>query len=361
MSRILRLTKRGGLKIAEAGKKMKGSDSNRRFRPALRLGAALVLCAAGAQGAATPIPHGTLELIAENRWVTPGEGFSLGLHFQLESGWHIYWVNPGDSGQPPRVTWQLSPGLSPGVIEWPAPRRLGTSSIVDFGYEDSVTLIVPVHAEASLAAQPLARLGAEIRVLVCREMCIPGRTQLSLTLPIKSLPPAPDVRTLEVFAAARKELPRAAPQNWKFSVDDAKDSFVLAANLGAQITQSIFFPLAEMQIENSAPQILEPRTSGFRLTLRKSDRLLKPIDRLKGVLVLSGKHAYLIDVPISKRGTQKNNPSSRIQEIQSSRRDNRNEALDSILDARRGCDLRSFAAGRGCESRPGSTGFHGNG
>jgi DsbC/DsbD-like thiol-disulfide interchange protein len=298
---------------------MKGIDSSRRFPQALTFGVAMVLYAAGAQGAATPIPHGTLELIAENRWVTPGHGFSLGLHFQLERGWHIYWVNPGDSGEPPRVTWQLPPGLSPGVIEWPAPRRLGTSRIVDFGYKDAVTLIVPVHAETSLAVQPLARLGAEIRVLVCREMCIPGRTQLSLILPIKSLPPVPDVRTRELFAAARKELPRAAPQNWKFSVDDARDYFVLAANLGAQITQSIFFPLTDVQIENSAPQILEPRPSGFRLTLRKSDRLLKPIDRLQGVLVLSGKHAYLIDVPVSKRGTQKNNSSSGIQEIQSSR------------------------------------------
>ncbi len=278
-----------------------------------------MLCAADAQGAETAIPHGTIELVAENRWVTPGQGFSLGLHFQLEKGWHIYWVNPGDSGEPPRVTWQLPPGLSPGVIEWPAPRRLGTSSIVDFGYEDAVTLIVPVHAETSLAVQPLARLGAEIRVLVCREMCIPGRTQLSLTLPIKSRPPAPDVRTRELFAAARKDLPRAVPQYWKFNVNDAKDSFVLAANLGAQITQVIFFPLAEVQIDNSAPQILQSLPSGFRLTLRKSDRLLKPIDRLKGVLVFSGNHAYLVDVPVSERGTEKNNSSSGIHEIQSSK------------------------------------------
>jgi len=297
---------------------MRGSDSSRGVPPALAFGVALVLCAAATQGAETPIPHGTLELVAENQWVTPGHEFFLGLHFQLERGWHIYWVNPGDSGEPPRVTWQLPPGLSPGVIEWPAPQRLGTSSIVDFGYEDAVTLIVPVHAEISLAAQPLARLGAEIRVLVCREMCIPGRTQLSLTLPIKSLPPAPDVRTRELFAAARKDLPQPAPQNWKFSVDDAKDSFVLAANLGAQITQAIFFPLAEVQIDNSAPQILQPLPNGFQLTLRKSDRLLKPIERLKGVLVLADNHAYLIDMPVSKRGAQKNS-GSEIHEIQSSK------------------------------------------
>jgi len=115
--------------------------------------------------------------------------FTLGLHFQLEKGWHIYWINPGDSGEPPRVTWELPAGLTPEVMEWPAPRRLGTSSIVDFGYEDAVMLIAPIHAEVSLPAQRPTRLGAEVRVLVCREMCIPGKARLSLTLPIKSQPP----------------------------------------------------------------------------------------------------------------------------------------------------------------------------
>jgi thiol:disulfide interchange protein DsbD len=190
---------------------------------------------------------------------------------------------------------------------------------VDFGYEDAVTLIVPVHAETSLAAQPLAQLSAEIKVLVCREMCIPGRTQLSLTLPVKSRPPASDVRTRELFAAARKELPQAAPQNWKFSVDDLRDAFVLAANAAPQITQGIFFPLVDAQVDNSAPQILQLLANGFRLTLRKSDRLFKPVERLKGVLVLSGNHAYLVDAPVRNRGAEKNNSGNGIQAIQSSK------------------------------------------
>ena len=50
-------------------------------------------------------------------------------------------------------------------------------------------LIVPIRADASLAAEQPARLGAEVRLLVCsHEMCIPGKAQLSLTLPIQSQP-----------------------------------------------------------------------------------------------------------------------------------------------------------------------------
>ena len=267
----------------------------------------LLLCSLGAQAAGTPIPHGTLELIAENQSTAAGHELYLGLHFQLEKGWHIYWVNPGDSGDPPRIKWQLPPNTTVGEIEWPTPRRLGTPSIVDFGYEDEVTLIVPIHAPASLKSQQSAQIGAEVKVLVCREICIPGKAQLSLTLPVESRAAAPDARNSSLFAAARKSLPRPAPRSWKFSVADAGNSFVLTANLGHQVSQAVFFPLAESQIDNAAPQNLLPASAGFRLTLRKSDQLRKPTARLKGVLVLSAAQAYIIDVPLGSPGAAENN------------------------------------------------------
>jgi thiol:disulfide interchange protein DsbD len=201
---------------------------------------------------------------------------------------------------------------------------------VDYGYEDAVLLIVPMHAEASLAARHPVRLGAEVRLLVCsHEMCIPGKAQLSLTLPIKSQPPAPnartsdtrnlDARTIDLFTATRKSLPRSAPGNWRFSVADVNDSFVLSANLGHRITQAMFFPLAESQIENAAPQTLLPAATGFRLRLRKSDQLLKPIERLQGVLVFSADRSYLIDVPLSKPGAARSRSGSGIHPVQSFR------------------------------------------
>jgi thiol:disulfide interchange protein DsbD len=285
---------------------MRACNSSSGFSQALTFGVALLLCAAGARAAGTPIPHGTVELIAENQWIAAGNTLNLGLRFQLEKGWHIYWVNPGDSGEPPRVKWQLPMGFTAGAMQWPTPQRLGTSSIVDFGYEDAVMLIVPLHAEAGLAAPQPAWLSAEVRVLVCREMCIPGKARLSLALPIKSQLPVPDARTRDLFTATRKSLPRQVPENWRISVADANGSFVLTANLGQQITQAIFFPLAESQIVNAAPQKLLPMAAGFRLTLRKSEQLLKPIARLKGVLVLSPGQAYLIDVPLGKPGAARN-------------------------------------------------------
>jgi hypothetical protein len=57
--------------------------------------------------------------------------------------------------------------------------------------------------------------------------------------------------------------------------------------------------------------------TGFRLTLRKSDQLQKPIDHLKGVLVLSDDRAYFIDAPFAKSGESKNSSAIGIHPAQS--------------------------------------------
>jgi len=274
---------------------MRCSTASVRFFLVLILGLILL---PSARASAASIPHGTVDLIAENQWIAPGHQSDLGLHFQLEQGWHIYWVNPGDSGQPPRAEWHLPTGLTVGDIAWPAPQRLGTPTIVDFGYDDAVMLLVPMRASATLSANQPAQLRAELRVLVCREICISGKAQISLVLPVRSVPPTPDARTRDLFAAARNSLPRAAPADWKFSVSDAKEAFVLTANLGRKVPQATFFPLEESRIDNSAPQKFIPLATGFRLTLLKSDQLLTPIRRLKGVLELSTNQNYVIDAPV---------------------------------------------------------------
>jgi DsbC/DsbD-like thiol-disulfide interchange protein len=289
---------------------------------ALGLGVALMLSAAGAPAQSTPIPHGTLELIAEKQWISPGHKFDLGLRFQLEKSWHIYWVNPGDSGEPARVEWRMPAGLNAGAIEWPTPRRLESSAIVDYGYENAVLLIIPMQAEISLAAQRTVALGADVKLLICsHEMCIPAEMQLSLALRVKAQTPLPDDRYTDLFTATHKSLPRPAPGNWKLSVTDANDSFTLTVNIPRQaadlrITQAVFFPLAESQIENASEQKFQSDGAGFRLMLRKSNQLLKPIERLRGVLVISADkpdaglsdldRSYLIDAPLGKSHPARN-------------------------------------------------------
>jgi DsbC/DsbD-like thiol-disulfide interchange protein len=63
--------------------------------------------------------HVRVELISDRG--APGPGMRLGLRFDLDPGWHIYWQNPGDSGGPPEVAWTFPSAMMSAGIEWPAP------------------------------------------------------------------------------------------------------------------------------------------------------------------------------------------------------------------------------------------------
>src|SRR6476469_2387840 len=80
------------------------------------------------RGQAFKATHAEVELLSPQSTIKPGSGLVVGVHFILEPGWHIYWVNPGDSGQPPSLKWTVPAGFSAGEIQSPRPERMQPSS-----------------------------------------------------------------------------------------------------------------------------------------------------------------------------------------------------------------------------------------
>jgi DsbC/DsbD-like thiol-disulfide interchange protein len=267
------------------------------------IAAAILTCfslvAGAAYGQTTRIPHGTIELVSETTAVVPGQEFTVGLQFKMEKGWHIYWMNPGDSGEPPQVTWTLPKGLTAGEIMWPAPHRMGASTIVNYVYDGDILLMTPLRAGVDYSASHSDKLQASVRFLICSDqMCMPGKAQLSLALPVKTQTKS-GVSAPADFVAARARLPKTPPESWKFSGHSEKDSFVIDVQAGHSISQGSFFPLHESQIDNAATQVVSARPTGMRIMLRKSAELTKPLSSLKGVLELPGGESYLVDVPMA--------------------------------------------------------------
>jgi thiol:disulfide interchange protein DsbD len=233
-----------------------------------------------------------VELLARQSSVKPGSELQLGVHFMLEKGWHIYWINPGDSGQPPSFKWNLPPGFSAGEIRWPRPERLQPSKeLVDYGYDDEILLPLTIHAPSAPSLNTPVEFGVEAKWLICREVCIPEHADLHLTLPV-------DQHHAQLFAKFDKLLPQPLPSGWKVNFSSTKEELVLTIQTGKPITQAEFFPLDSGQIDNSAPQKIRPSRTGATLTLKKSDLLLKPISVLRGVLVIPGGPAYRIEAPV---------------------------------------------------------------
>jgi thiol:disulfide interchange protein DsbD len=168
---------------------------------------------------------------------------------------------------------------------------------MDYGYAQRVLLMVPLTVPSDLKDGVSMPLAARVNYLVCREVCIPGKKQVELSLPVRKAS-GPSVAR-EQFVAARRRLPKPVPHEWKVSAASAGDEFVLTLKAGHAFEVPQFFPLEEEQIENAAPQEANPVSAGVRLHLKKSKHLTKPLTRLRGVIVTGVEKAYLVDVAVS--------------------------------------------------------------
>lgn len=144
----------------------------------------------------------TPRLVTDVAAVQPGRAFTVGVYFQIEPGWHIYWENPGDAGLPIRVTWTLPEGFRVSPLRWPTPRRYTESGgMTAFGYQDEAMVLATVIPPASLSGESVV-LEAAANWLVCKEVCLPGAAKLQLTLPIGRTEPGPEAELIARFARA---------------------------------------------------------------------------------------------------------------------------------------------------------------
>ena len=241
--------------------------------------------------------HLTVELLPLEGSIQPGGSTSVGLHFNLDKGWHVYWVNAGDSGEPPRIKWTLPAGITAGAMQFPAPRRLPLGPLMDFGYEDEVLFPMTLTADSTLKAPSTAPLSAHVDWLVCREVCIPGKTDLALPLqvtaqkgPVRS---RPGRRSL-IASAAR--LPQPLPSSAKAVFGTTPGGFALALT-GHPATNAEFFPFEQSQIVNAAPQPVQAVDGGVQISLKKDENFHAQPAQLNGVLLLGDGTAYEIHAP----------------------------------------------------------------
>ena len=150
---------------------------------ALIAGALLVVAGASPVWAAASawLDHNQvqLRLISVEDSVDEGDSLSLGLQFELEPGWKIYWRSPGDAGFPPTIDWSGSENLAKATMKWPVPHRFSLFGLETFGYSDAVVL--PIDVTLERPGEPLD-LKAKVRYLVCEEICIPYDGELALRL-----------------------------------------------------------------------------------------------------------------------------------------------------------------------------------
>lgn len=261
--------------------------------------AALVLscAAAGAQIDSAPKVHA--RLLAESGEVAPGRTVTVALEQNIRAGWHTYWRNPGDAGEPTEIKWTLPAGWRAGPISWPYPQELPVGPLMNYGYAGQPWLLVNITAPADATPGTQTTLRAAASWLVCKEVCIPEDATLTLPLAVSATPRAPDPATEKLFAEARDRLPVVSPWPARFHLGNTLDLYIAAPKL-AGLADVTFFPFGQNDIKGIAPQQWKLADNGVVLRLQGGKEAQR-LRTLSGVVVLrsQGAPAQALEVSAS--------------------------------------------------------------
>ncbi len=237
-----------------------------------------------------------MQLVFPGTSLYPGGLDKAGLYFKLDPGWHVYWKNAGDSGEPPQIAWTLPTGVTAGALEFPPPQRLPLGPLMDFGYENEV-LFPFAFQVANNVTEGTAVLDAKVSWLVCREVCIPGKAELKQNVELfRAEPLTGPVSGADwpIWERLSDYLPKSLPAQDSTVFQPTAAGFRLSVKTGQREMQAQFFPEDQNVIDNPAPQTLTPTATGLVLELKKDASLTANPAQLKGVLELSAGRNYEI-------------------------------------------------------------------
>jgi thiol:disulfide interchange protein/DsbC/DsbD-like thiol-disulfide interchange protein len=268
----------------------------RTFGLLIALAAALLFGQASPAGATEAMPSAggsdnvKVELLSERALAAPGETFHLVVKQTIAPGWHTYWRNPGDSGEPTDITWTSPPGVTIGPIQWPAPTAIPFGPLVNYGYSKQVLLPITVTVPASARVGNAINLMAKVRWLECADICIPGEAEVGIGIDVARTPlDNPNAAQLTLVNAAIGALP--TPFQGTTILTDLGSAGLQMVIKGTDTPSSAYFFPYEIKtgalVDFAQPQELVRGKDGFGLTLVKSPSfpadLVGPVG---GVLVL---------------------------------------------------------------------------
>ncbi|WP_174301852.1 protein-disulfide reductase DsbD domain-containing protein, partial [Caulobacter sp. S45] len=237
--------------------------------------------------------HVKAELASQTTAATPGRPLYVALHQTIAPGWHTYWRNPGDAGQPTTLDWTLPQGWSAGPIIWGAPERFLAGPIMNYVYTGAVDLPVRISVPAFARPGQTVSLKAAANWLVCKDVCIPESAKLSLDLPVAAGPAPINPNGGDSIARAVADAPKPGGLSARFQADAGTVKlFVAGAALKELDTaHAYFFPYDAMALEQASPQRVARGASGLTLVLPAGYGFShgKPPAKLEGVLSLGGK------------------------------------------------------------------------
>ena len=198
--------------------------------------------------------HARISLIKDHSDFVPGTSINIGLKVSMDKGWHTYWRNPGDSGGPIEIDWNLPKGFSISDIKWPLPEKIEYPPLMTYGYEDFVIypMVLSIPADYS---DDYFEMNADI--LICADVCIPESGKISSNLL--------DIESDSLIYEWLESVPsKSLPITTSLNDNNLEIKFTFEK----EIKEIYFFPDENNSIDYSSKQNFYKKDDGYFLSIK---------------------------------------------------------------------------------------------
>ena len=215
--------------------------------------------------------HARISLIKDHSDFVPGTSINIGLKVSMDKGWHTYWRNPGDSGGPIEIDWDLPKGFSVSDIKWPLPEKIEYPPLMTYGYEDFVIypMVLSIPADYS---DDYFEMAADI--LICADVCIPESGKISSNLL--------DIESDSLIYEWLESIPsKSLPITTSLNDNNLEIKFTFEK----EIKEIYFFPDENNSIDYSSKQNFYKKDDGYFLSIKLFN---DEFQNVSGVLDIDG-------------------------------------------------------------------------
>lgn len=229
----------------------------------------------------------------------------IGIFIELERDWHIYWRNPGDSGMPTSIDFNLPDGVTVSEIKWPEPKAFEYDGLASYGYEKQVLLLADLSISESFNLNSL-EITADLKSLICRDVCIPFNTTVTTEIDLKNNFKSAN-QISELFSETKNMLPEEN-HNINFSVMLSDDFITLQIQNPeinhVEIESLYFLPYDNGIFKNSIDQKFSHKENKTELVVEIDNFRIEEPKEIYGLLVYAfgkAKKVYEVKQLISSK------------------------------------------------------------
>lgn len=250
----------------------------------------------------------TLDVFPSVTAVEKGQSFDIAIRQNIIDGWHTYWVNAGDSGEPMTIIWDDIDGISYSSINEPTPKRIEYPPLVNFGHEGSPLFTQTILLDDEFEGNQL-NLNGRAMWLVCQEICIPEEQNISLSIPINN-------NGIEInkqlFADAKSKMPLIV--NWKTTFTRNNNEFdlnvIVPETQHNQMTDVEIYPYDWGLIKTTSSIMSDISDDGVTFTGHASDREFD--DLTSPFIIKTAGKSYQVNATLSDGAKNNSNLSHNI-------------------------------------------------